>query len=365
MATAIHTKLNSKIYHLKNIENIKKSSCVECIVTRVNSEHRKAFIIVCIYRPPKYDRNTIKSDMDAISLICDELSKTGKLFILTGDFNLKYDWCYSMLEHIMKSYNLKQIVSEPTRGNTMLDLIITNNSTMCINTNVFNPHISDHSAVSTFLNIVKQRKQKTTFTYRDFKCIDQDNLYTELNECMANLTQTDNVHSAFSNLLQAIVHITDKHAPIRNKTIYKHEKVIKLSEHTKNQIFKRDQLYKLAVQYNTSAYKDSYRQQKKLVKKLILLYSRAFIQSSMAEKGIWPVLTALTKAKQKISIPFTPNEINDHFTDICNKPIMCYTNTVCNDADHDNKFNVEAFSAAELSYVWRKMKISKAQVRIV
>ncbi len=113
---------------------------------------------------------TVKADMHAVKLICDELSKTGKMYILTGDFNLKHGWCYSMLEHIMKSYNVKQIVTEPTRGNALLDLIITNQPSICINTTVTNPHISDHCAVSTHINIKKPKKMKTSFTFRDIYC---------------------------------------------------------------------------------------------------------------------------------------------------------------------------------------------------
>ncbi len=300
--------------------------------------------------------DTIKSDVNAIRLICDELSKTGKMYILTGDFNLKHGWCYSLLEHMMKSYNIKQIVTEPTRGNALLDLIITNQPAMCINTNVTNPHLSDHCAVSTYINIQKQKKMKISFTFRDYKNINDNNLYTELNDCMANYTTTDSIHTSFDKFLNIITSITDKHAPIRNKTIFKHTKITKLSENTKNELFKRDQLYKLAKRDTSTACQLAYKKQKQLVKKLISEDSKSYIQTSMTEKGVWPVLTALTKAKTKINIPFSPDEINTHFTNICNRPTTRSSNAISFEVTNSDTFKVSEVSAAELAYVWRRMK---------
>jgi len=99
-----------------------------------------------------------------------------------------------------------------------------------------------------------------------------------------------------------------------------------------------------------------YNEQKQLVKKLILRDSKAFIQTSIDEKGIWPVLTSITKAKRKISIPFTSNEINTHFTSICNRPTTCSTPPFCHEICSLAKFNVREVSASELAYVWRGMK---------
>jgi len=149
-------------------------------LTSVKYGKMKAFLVACIYRPPKYDISTVQADIDAIQHICDELSKTNKLYILTGDFNLKHDWCYSMLEHVMKAYNAKQIVCEPTRKNAMLDLIITNKPEKCFETAVFNPQISDHMAISTNIHTYKHRNPKTTFQYRSYKNIDTDKLYDML-----------------------------------------------------------------------------------------------------------------------------------------------------------------------------------------
>jgi len=293
--------------------------------------------------------------MEAIRLVIDELSKTGRMYILTGDFNLKHDWCYSMLEHIMKSYNAKQIVTEPTRGNALLDLIITNRPTMCINTNVSNPHISDHCAISTYIT-VRREKKKTTFSFRDFKSIKEHNLYKDLNEYLAPCTQSTDVHSSFENLLHIITTITEKHAPMKSKTINQHTKATKLSDYTKNEMYKRDQLYKLSLLETSTTNKFMYKRQKQLVKKLIIEDSKSFVQSSMDEKGIWPILTALTKAKTKISIPFSPDEINTHFTDISNRPTTCSPTVLNNDTEFPDKFKISEVSSAELSFVWRRMK---------
>lgn len=103
--------------------------------------------------------------------LCDQLSKTNKSYILTSDFNLKHDWCLIMLEHVRKSYNPKKIVNEPTRHDSLLDLIITIRPLSRIEKAIFNLQISDHKAVCRTLHTYKQHKPKATFKYRDFKNI--------------------------------------------------------------------------------------------------------------------------------------------------------------------------------------------------
>ena len=62
---------------------------------------------------------------DLIEYIIDSLDQVGSAFpdsgiVITGDFN-KVN-----VADLLSSHNLKQVVREPTRGDNILDLIITN-----------------------------------------------------------------------------------------------------------------------------------------------------------------------------------------------------------------------------------------------
>ncbi len=76
------------------------------------------------------------------------------------------------------------------------------------------------------------------------------------------LTNTNNIQTSFDIFVHFITNITDKHSPIKSMNIYKHNKVTKLSEHIKSEIFKRDQLYKSSIRDNFTTYKLAYKQQK-------------------------------------------------------------------------------------------------------
>lgn len=349
-------KYDSKIYNLKCDEIIKYTSRVECLVISVSCGKTKAILIASIYRPPKYDIVTVQADIEAIQLICDELNKTNKQYILTGDFNLKHDWCYSMLEHVMKSYNAKQIVNEPTRNHALLDLIITNKPHTCIETTIFDPQISDHKAVSTLLHISKQTKPKKTFSFRDFKHINLDKLYDELCEHLDTYEPDLSIDSTFDQLVHIITSITQSCAPLRTKSVVEYSNITKLSDSTKTEIHLRDKLYKLMNTNNSKHFADRYALQKRYVKKLILRDCKNYVQAYVDKKGIWPTINMFYKSKTKPNIPFSADEINEHFTKICNKPLQIHDTDEDINLLHDNKFKLDSIHKVELLYAWKRMR---------
>lgn len=120
-------------YKLECEDIVMATSFIEIVAVRVKVGNYKGFIVLSLYRPPKYKLETIQNDMNAIDMICEELNKTGKSFFLLGDFNLRDKWAYSKLEHILLKNKLKQLIVEPTRGNNILDLLVTNANHLCTN----------------------------------------------------------------------------------------------------------------------------------------------------------------------------------------------------------------------------------------
>ena len=132
---------------LANDDVIKSNLNVEFLSLKVQYRKNNAFIVGCLYRPPKQNSAQIRSDAETIEHILCELVLLNKNFYLLGDFNLPNTREYSHLESLLTTYNLTQVINTNTRGNARLDLIITNNFESIRHTEVFDPHISDHSCV--------------------------------------------------------------------------------------------------------------------------------------------------------------------------------------------------------------------------
>ena len=81
-------------------------------------------MLAVVYSPPCI---SVQEGSDLIEYIIDSLDQVCSAFpdcgiVITGDFNMLN------VADLLSSHNLKQVVREPTRGNNILDLIITNMS---------------------------------------------------------------------------------------------------------------------------------------------------------------------------------------------------------------------------------------------
>ena len=99
-------------------------------------------LVVCIvYHPPSSDNNALIEHLTTKLDVAFSMHPNAGI-ILAGDFNR------CPVSTILRHFTLKQIVKQPTRGNAILDLILTNMSNFC-NTPLVLPPIglSDHNSV--------------------------------------------------------------------------------------------------------------------------------------------------------------------------------------------------------------------------
>ena len=99
-------------------------------------------LVVCIvYHPPSSDNNVLIEHLTTKLDVALSMHPNAGI-ILAGDFNR------CPVSTILRHFTLKQIVKQPTRGNAILDLILTNMSNFC-NTPLVLPPIglSDHNSV--------------------------------------------------------------------------------------------------------------------------------------------------------------------------------------------------------------------------
>ena len=119
-------------------------------------------IMAAVYRPPDSPDSTFRKTMDELQLQVDELSsreRTPDIYIM-GDFNLPlFDWgdctppastpngAYLRTKEFIDHNFLTQIVTKPTRGNNVLDLILTNRPQDVATFATEPTKISDHKLV--------------------------------------------------------------------------------------------------------------------------------------------------------------------------------------------------------------------------
>lgn len=99
-------------------------------------------LVIClVYHPPTSDNSALIDHLSSKLDAALTLYPNAGIFII-GDFNK------CPISSLLRHFTLKQIVKEPTRGNAILDLILTNMSACC-NSPLLLPPIgqSDHNAV--------------------------------------------------------------------------------------------------------------------------------------------------------------------------------------------------------------------------
>ena len=153
-----------------NSQLLFKSKTNESIFCRINQQGKAPTVLGCVYRPPDSD---LKLSQTIANEIYETRSKFKKsVFLIGGDFNLpdiNWDLLKPFGNKYLKSINetfldafqdsgLHQIVSEPTRENTILDLFLTSNPNLSKNTKVISG-LGDHEAVlnTSLLNLPRKK----------------------------------------------------------------------------------------------------------------------------------------------------------------------------------------------------------------
>ena len=150
-----------------------KPKFFELLTVKLCDGNRRVNISI-LYRPPPAPTSPF---FDELNSLCDILDATPGEHILLGDFNCPATFpCIDpRLEVIFSDRNYLQHVKEPTRGDNLLDLIISFGS--------INPHFildiklslvpfSDHKLITFKLRFPRAILQNVTFSYRNLHHID-------------------------------------------------------------------------------------------------------------------------------------------------------------------------------------------------
>ena len=112
LAVLVLNKLTSKTV------NTHSTKTVSAVWTKINLGKYKPVIICCLYHPPLAD-NSKTQDYIIGTLLKLSKSHPNTKYLITGDFN-KLD-----VKNISEQFGLRNIVNFSTRGDAMLDLMLT------------------------------------------------------------------------------------------------------------------------------------------------------------------------------------------------------------------------------------------------
>ena len=193
-----------------------QASGIECILVEITISKKK-WLVAGIYNPHE---NLTTSFLNTLSKNLDHYLAMYDNIILLGDFNCEIS--HSALEEFNLLYSLKSLIKTPTcfksiSNPSCIDLILTNRSSSFQNSSTIEIGLSDfHHLVLTVLKTTFKKKPPMVREYRDYKGYNSVNYLNDINRSLAGIDLTLMPHDDFVNML---LHILQRHAPIKTKCI--------------------------------------------------------------------------------------------------------------------------------------------------
>lgn len=201
--------------------------------------------IITVYRSPT--QGAIDIFLQQLSSALTILSQKSMNTVVTGDFNVHFhnpDNNTHKLLNLFRSFGFSPLVNAPTRKSSCLDNIFINFSEDTCKTNIFDPMLSDHSAIKLSINRSKPPKLLKRINYRPI----HDSCLFELNNLLRGVDWgfIDNpsldVDTKFELFVSNISYALDVACPIKSKVI-NHTNKTKINWFTNELRQMRDLLY--------------------------------------------------------------------------------------------------------------------------
>lgn len=194
------------------------------IEIKLNNRH---IVIGVVYRPPNVHYSSLSSLDDSLSAfmpLSDEIILLGDLNINMLKPNLP---AYNFLNDILQTYNLKQIVTEPTRianqTSSLIDIIASTKIEHITKTGtVHMPTVSDHLLIYCCVECPVVKNKVKFIKIRDFKKLDSNLLFEQVVSTNWNAVKSiNNIEDQIDYLNQNIIALFDQFAPIKTIKISK------------------------------------------------------------------------------------------------------------------------------------------------
>ena len=276
--------------------------------------------IFIIYKPPPSINNNLSHTMfiDEFSQFLEQFSITSSSLLIVGDFNFHVedptDSSSLQFLNLLDLFNLSQHVKQATyNGKHILDLVITSTVNNIVNkVNVFDPVISDHSAVFCDLLIKKPSFENIALICRKLKSINMESfqsdvacssLVTSPKEDLAGLTSQYN--SVLSSLL-------DSYAPAKERIITLRPSNPWYTEEIRKEKIKRRKLERTWRRSRLTIHRDLYVEQCHVVKRLIQkskneYFSNVINDNKFDQKVLFSTFDKWLNRETQLSLPSAPS----------------------------------------------------------
>ncbi|XP_019615685.1 PREDICTED: uncharacterized protein LOC109463354, partial [Branchiostoma belcheri] len=285
---AVRTTLKSS-----DVPELQVDNC-EVIWVRVKLQGRKTLYVCAYYRPDVSDRASLEGFNASVSKAAQIPNAH---LLIGGDMNLPcWDWTtmqmkpnprypglHNMFIDILGDHGLEQLVDMPTRGENILDLIVTNNPQLIPRVEVL-PGLSDHDAVFCEVIVHPQKRKQNPRLLPLYKKADWDSIrksmadLTDRMELMKDTATTEELWSTFKDSLQTAVQEFIPHKLVRMK-----ENKPWITPALHRLIKRRDRIYKKMRKRGTQDLKNQYKKLRREVQRQLRRAYWSYLDSIFVE----------------------------------------------------------------------------------
>lgn len=286
--------------------------------------------IVLLYKPPNINYNKLEfitDILDTITPLADEL-------LLLGDFNININNPHQndvhFLSDLTSAYNLSQIISCPTRNNSILDHVYATNREFVIETVIEEASkfvtengkaLTDHNLINCYIKTPKVSKLPSYKTVRNINNLDSNPDFQQFASALPwdDVLKEPNLERKVYLLNSLIINIYDSFSP--EKKVKNRNKPAWLTQTIVFMIYLRNKALSDYHLNRTTAkwvyYKDLRNLVTTSIRKEKIAYSK-YLESRIKNdsKAAWNGLKSFGLNKRISEIPqgiFSADDINDYF----------------------------------------------------
>ena len=298
------------IYYSENLHVYERDDLktdIEAIWIDITVMSQK-LLLGCIYRPP--DDYTF---YDKFYNILENTVKNRKNVVILGDFNsdlIAKGYEGRRLLRILGSHDLHNVIKEPTRvtetTSTLLDLLITTDTSKITASGTFDPGLSDHCLIYGIIKLTRSRTSPKYINAKNYKRVNVDRLKHDFStapwSAIEAFEDVDDVAWAWETLYKDII---SEHIPQRRvKT--RSDNLPWMNSHIRKIMNKRYKVLKRAKQTRSAEHWAEYKKLRNQVTKLLreseANYWRQEFKNTKCSKDFWKLVSTITHKKKPSTI---------------------------------------------------------------
>ena len=301
----VYTRASLKVKILKELTELSQSGFHQ-LWMKIQHKNMKSILVCATYRPPDCSETRFANDlMEKYTMALTY----GKDIFIVGDLNcnmLKDNQDAKVLKDLCSSLNLKQLINTPTRvtsqSSTLIDLIITSNTTLVVESGVLENHISDHFLIFTVLKLKKPKLQPKVVTARNYKYYNPEKFLKDLAQIpWCNNLLLDDVNEKVACFNANFLNTLERHAPVKTIKI-RYRQCPFLNDEIKQLMKNRDKLHKLAWQTRVESDWKKFRICRESVKRKLREAERIYVQNEICNsnksRSMWKVIRDCVPRKE-------------------------------------------------------------------